>query len=307
MRAPAAENREYRGRFAPTPSGPLHLGSLLTALAGFLAARSCGGRWLLRIDDLDRERCRDDAEDAILRQLEAHGLYWDESRRRQSEHVEAYEAAFAQLTARDRVYACACTRAQLARDSVPGIDGPVYAGTCRRRPVAGERRAWRLRVGEGTRTLDDACQRRLQRELQQDVGDFIVRRVDGQIAYQLACVVDEREQRISEVVRGADLIGSSIRQVLLQEVLSWPTPAYVHVPLLLDSAGQKLSKQNHAAPLAPKTAARNLWRCLQLLGQNPPPELRHAGVQALLQWGLENWNLGRIPCVATMPVSDVPS
>ena len=295
----------YRGRFAPTPSGPLHLGSLLTALTSYLQARSAGGRWLLRIDDLDAERCRPEHSDAILRQLEAHQLLWDEPPRLQSRHAAEYEAAFGQLHDLGLLYPCACTRAQLARDSLPGVDGPVYAGTCRDSAPMAERLAWRLRAGEGELRMDDAWQGELRRYLRQDIGDFVVRRADGQIGYQLACVMDEAAQGITEVVRGADLIGSSFRQMRLQALLGLATPAYRHLPLLLDGEGRKLSKQNHAQPITSTRAGDNLHDCLELLGQAPPTSLRGAAAGEVMRWAQAQWNAQKVPAGLQMPLGPI--
>jgi glutamyl-Q tRNA(Asp) synthetase len=287
--------RSYRGRFAPTSSGPLHLGSLLTALASWLQARSAGGAWLLRIDDLDSERCRPEHAGTIQRQLEAHGLLWDEPPRLQSRHLPEYEAAFERLRDLGLVYPCACTRAQLAQDSLPGIDGPVYAGTCRDRAVVSGRPSWRLRVGRGALRLHDPWQGELDRDLAADIGDFVLRRADGQIGYQLACVVDEAAQGISEVVRGADLIGSSFRQLHLQHLLRLPSPAYRHLPVLAGADGRKLSKQNHARPVEAAAAAASLQHCLELLNQAPPAALRGAAVAEVLRWGLAHWDAEAVP------------
>jgi glutamyl-Q tRNA(Asp) synthetase len=287
--------RPYRGRFAPTSSGPLHLGSLLTALASWLQARQAGGAWLLRIDDLDRERCRPEHADTILRQLEAHGLLWDEPPRLQSRHVTEYEAAFGHLHRQGLLYPCACSRAQLAQDSRPGIDGPVYAGTCRDHAVMSEHPSWRLRAGTGQLQLHDPWQGGLRRDLAADIGDFVVKRADGQIGYQLACVVDEAAQGVSEVVRGADLIGSSFRQQYLQGRLGLPSPAYRHLPVLAGPDGRKLSKQNHARPIDAAHAADNLRYCLELLGQAPPAELAGAASSEVLRWGLAQWNAAAVP------------
>lgn len=293
----------HRGRFAPTPSGPLHLGSLLTALAGWLQARAAGGAWLLRIDDLDVERSRGDHAAVIQRQLEAHGLHWDEAVRLQSQHVAEYEAACERLSRAAPLYPCGCTRARLAQDSLPGIDGPVYAGTCREHPPETQRAAWRLRLDAGMLELDDAWQGPLRRELQHDIGDFVVRRADGQVGYQLACVVDEAAQRIDEVVRGADLIGSSFRQLYLQRLLGLPAPAYRHLPVLVGADGRKLSKQNHAQPIDAAHAGDNLHYCLTLLGQAPPRLLRRAAPAEILAWAQQNWDAQRLPSGAALPLA----
>jgi glutamyl-Q tRNA(Asp) synthetase len=293
----------YRGRFAPTPSGPLHLGSLLTALASYLQARAAGGAWLLRIDDLDRERSRAGHIDTILRQLDAHGLHWDETPRLQSRHVAEYQQAFDRLRQKGLLFRCACTRAQLAQESLPGVDGTVYAGTCRDRAVQSPHASWRLRADSGELSLDDAWQGRLRRDLQRDIGDFIVRRADGQIGYQLACVVDEAAQGITEVVRGADLIGSSLRQKYLQGLLGLNSPDYRHLPVLVGGDGRKLSKQNHAQPIDAGHAGGNLHDCLRLLNQSPPPLLQGAAAGEVLRWAQQNWNPGRLPRTLQLAVA----
>ena len=297
--SPSESGYAYRGRFAPTPSGPLHLGSLLTALASFLQARTQGGMWLLRLDDLDRPRCVAGADTLILQQLEAHGLQWDEQPRRQSEHLDEYRTALSTLERAGQLYACACTRAVLQRDSSPGPDGPVYGGHCRNLGLSADSRALRLRVIAGDMALDDPWQGILHRDAERDIGDFIVRRADGVTGYQLACVVDEAAQGSTEVVRGADLIGSSLRQCIVQQRLQLPTPRYRHLPVLLDAAGRKLSKQNHARALDIAQAGDNLLRCLCWLRQNPPESLRGASATDVLGWALDHWQPASIDGHAT--------
>jgi glutamyl-Q tRNA(Asp) synthetase len=293
----------YRGRFAPTPSGPLHLGSLVAALGGFLQARTARGTWLLRIDDLDAGRSRPEFADQIQRQLEAHGLLWDETPRWQSQHVESYEAAFQRLEQRGLLYPCSCTRAVLARESRAGPDAPVYAGRCRRALAGHGRVAWRLRVADARLELQDPWQGQLSRALAADIGDFIVRRADGAIAYQLACVVDEHAQAITEVVRGSDLIGSSFRQLHLHGVLGLRPPAYCHLPVLVDDSGRKLSKQNHAPPLHDGSAAGNLVQALRALGQSPPAELVHAHARTVLDWAVQHWRPDQIAHARELPAA----
>lgn len=285
----------YIGRFAPTPSGPLHLGSLLTALASWLAARAAQGQWRLRIDDLDRLRCAPGAESVILRQLEAHGLHWDGPVARQSEHLADYAEALQQLAAGGRLYNCICTRALLAEQSLNGPDGPVYSGACRcRQPLSGETAALRLRIPQQPLLLQDELQGAIRRQ-SGEVGDFVLRRADGLIGYQLACVVDEALMGISHVLRGADLIGSSLRQNILQAALALPTPRYAHLPVLLGPDGRKLSKQNGAAALDENLASTQISRCLALLGHPPPAELLGASPAQLLAWALLHWDWARLP------------
>lgn len=285
----------YRGRFAPTPSGPLHLGSLSTALAGYLDARRAGGRWLLRLDDLDAPRCRPEHADTILRQLEAHGLQWDEAVRYQSRHVDEYEVAFEHLRAEGLCYRCTCTRATLAEQSRPGVDGPVYAGSCRDLDHGCDRGAWRLRMPAGELTLTDRLHGVIGRDIERDIGDFVIRRADGQIGYQLASVIDERAQGITAMVRGADLIGSSLRQKYLMQHFGIVAPSYLHVPVLLDTSGLKLSKQNHALPIASANAAQNLIRALDLLGQREFAADWHGRVDDILRDTIQHWEPTHIP------------
>jgi glutamyl-Q tRNA(Asp) synthetase len=290
----------YRGRFAPTPSGPLHLGSLLTALASWLDARSRGGSWLLRIDDLDRARCPKGMDAQILRQLEAHGLHWDEAPRYQAQHVAEYREAFDRLEREGRLYGCACSRAVLKDSSTEGPDGPVYPGTCRD-AAHGGRTSRRVRLDGGELCFDDAVQQRQCRQLAGEVGDFVVRRADGQYAYQLACAVDEAAQGITDVVRGADLLGSTFRQLWLMRALGLAVPRYRHLPVLTDARGRKLSKQNHALAVAGASAAANLRRCLRLLHQKDVDAEAPADV---VRAAAQQWDAARVS--RTAQIGDLP-
>jgi glutamyl-Q tRNA(Asp) synthetase len=285
----------YRGRFAPTPSGPLHLGSLVTALASFLQARRAGGQWLLRIDDLDRARCPPGTDAVILKQLETHGLRWDGAIRYQSAHRDEYLGALSQLECSKRVYPCSCTRQLLRTSCRAGPDDPVYPGTCRAGPAPGKHASLRLRLDSGSVCFDDAGFGRQCRRQADEIGDFVVRRADGIPAYQLACAVDEAAQAITEVMRGADLLGSTFRQRLVQEALGLTPPRYHHLPLLLDARGRKLSKQNHAPAVRGEVAHETLVLGLELLGQSPPAGLEAASVHEILDWGIRHWNAGHIP------------
>lgn len=294
----------YRGRFAPTPSGPLHLGSLFTALASWLAARQAGGEWHLRIDDLDRPRCVRGAENQILHQLEAHGLHWDGTPVRQSMHEAEYLATLLQLDAQGWLYPCECTRAMLAASSRPGPDGPIYAGTCRQGITSKETApALRLRVPDGELQWQDGIQGLIRRQLPTESGDFVLRRADGQIGYHLACALDEMRMGITAVVRGADLLGSTVHQRVLLQALGHQAPDYAHVPVLLATDGRKLSKQNGAAALetSPAAVARQLLRCLQAMQLNPPAALQQESASVILQWALSCWDAQRLGGTTALP------
>ena len=297
----------YRGRFAPTPSGPLHLGSLFTALASWLAARQAGGEWHLRIDDLDRPRLVAGAEDVIQRQLEAHGLHWDGPVVRQSAHESEYRAVLAQLDAEGWLYACTCTRATLAATLLVGPDGPVYAGTCRAlaAPAAPQSAALRLRIPDGLLHWQDGVRGLVQRSLPQEAGDCVLRRADGQVGYHLACALDEVRMGITEVVRGADLLGATVHHMALLRVLGRPAPRYAHVPVLLATDGRKLSKQNGAAALDTSAAAisQQLLFCLHSMRLSPPAELVGASAEVILQWAVSQWDAKHLAQTTTLPAA----
>ncbi|MEW6168368.1 MAG: tRNA glutamyl-Q(34) synthetase GluQRS [Pseudomonadota bacterium] len=299
---PSAPQNGYRGRFAPTPSGPLHLGSLLTALASWLDARTRNGQWLLRIDDLDVERTVPGAADHLRRQLEAHGLYWDGRPRYQSRHLDEYREALERLRRAGLLYACRCTRAQLKRSAHEGVDGPVYPGRCRALALPEPGHALRLRAGCGAIGFGDRWQGRQSRDLDSDIGDFVVWRRDGAAAYQLACAVDEAALGITDIVRGADLLGSTFRQLRVMDLLGLRRPIYAHLPVLCGADGRKLSKQNRAAPLDERNAGANLQRCLRWLGQELPAAAHSVPPHELLHWALRHWMPERVPALQRLEV-----
>jgi len=297
----------YRGRFAPTPSGPLHMGSLFTALGSYLQARAQGGLWLIRIDDLDTPRNIAGADSLILRQLESHGLEWDEPPRYQTQHVQEYRDALSALSRQKLLYPCTCTRAELALASITGPDGPVYAGTCRGKTICAEKHSLRLRVADESLDFVDMVLGPQARYLPGEIGDFVVERSDGILGYQLACAVDEAGQGITEVIRGSDLLDSTFRQLHVQDLLRLPHARYGHLPLLVWPDGKKLSKQNHADPIDASSASRNLLQCLMNLGQNPPAELTGAPPRTLLGWAVKHWQLGKIPKKSALQWSNGPA
>ncbi|MGN1210009.1 MAG: tRNA glutamyl-Q(34) synthetase GluQRS [Duodenibacillus sp.] len=240
----------YIGRFAPSPTGPLHLGSMACALASWLDARAHGGTWLVRIEDIDPPRDVPGADRRILDTLSAFDLIGDGPVLWQHDRGAAYEAALEELKRRGLAYGCACTRAEVAREAALRHLAPgVYPGTCRNGTGGRPIRAWRFRTGGRTVAFTDRRMGLYQQNVEKDVGDFVIRRADGLWAYQLAVVVDDAHQGVTHVVRGCDLIDNTPRQMLLQEALGLPTPEYLHIALVTDESGQKLSKQTHAAPV----------------------------------------------------------
>lgn len=282
-------NDIYVGRFAPTPSGPLHFGSIVAALASYLDVRHNGGRWLLRIDDIDTPRVRSGADRQIINSLEILGLEWDGDIIYQSERPDRYEQALAQLSERGMLYRCWCPRRT--------TKGKTYPGTCRARAeIAGKPYSLRVKIPDNSPVLfTDVIQGRLTGRLNELTGDFILRRSDGLIAYNLAVVVDDAAQGVTHVVRGADLLDTTFNQVYLQSVLKLPTPEYAHHPLVVDDRGKKISKQDGAtdvlAGVSPETV---LIQALSFLGQHPAQELKGAKKQDILAWAVAHWTISAI-------------
>ena len=276
----------YVGRFAPSPTGPMHFGSLVAALASWLDARHASGRWLVRMEDLDRPRVMPGAAEAILRQLEAFGMEPDGPVIYQSARLGLYAAAIRKLE--NHSYPCACTRKEL-EDSALAIDGSrIYPGTCRGGLTPGKSaRALRLRTMAEPIRFTDRVQGTIEQAVEREVGDFVLRRADGIVAYQLAVVVDDSAQGVTDVVRGADLLDSSARQIHLQRLLGAATPRYLHVPVATNAAGEKLSKQTRAAD----AQVQDLPRALRFLGMDVPAGI---GQPELLAWSAKNWDPARI-------------
>jgi glutamyl-Q tRNA(Asp) synthetase len=283
----------HRGRFAPSPTGPLHFGSLVAAVGSYLAARHAGGEWLVRIEDLDPPREVPGSADQILATLDALGFEWTSPVLRQSTRLDAYEAAIDQLLAAHHAYPCTCSRTELlTAQARTGIDSDelFYPGWCREGVRApGRPTAIRFRVGPGETVCDDQIQGRIAFDLGAQIGDFVVRRRDQLHAYQLAVVVDDAAQGITHVVRGVDLLNSTPRQMSLQRALGLPTPKYAHLPLVTDANGIKLSKSAGAAAIDTHQPSHELWRALRSLRQDPPPALRGSRVTTLWEWAIQHW------------------
>lgn len=299
------EITHYRGRFAPTPSGPLHFGSMVAAVGSFLDARSRGGTWLVRIDDLDPPRAVPGAADAILRCLDAFGMHWDGTVVYQSTRNDAYHAALHQLRQSGRTYPCACSRKEIGDAGLAGVEGAVYPGTCRNGLATGrEARALRVRTDGALVEFHDGLQGDVRQDLQDEIGDFVVYRADQVFAYHLACAVDDAGQGITDVVRGADLISSTPRQIHLQKLLGLPTPAYLHLPVAVNGAGEKLSKQTLARAVTDDDPEPTLARVLQFLGLPPSAQTRAAGLHELWAWAIQNWRRESLPRASSITVPD---
>lgn len=282
----------YRGRFAPSPTGPLHMGSLVAAVASYLQAKAVDGQWLLRIEDLDQARTQKGAVDSILRCLEAHGLYWDQSEIYQLQRQEYYAYALQQLIQQDAVFYCQCSRRELRE-----ANASIYPGTCRSRRKTHYAKNYAIRIQVPDREIRfvDAWMGQQQQNLATEVGDFVIRRADQVYAYQLAVVVDDQLQQISEVVRGADLLDNTARQILLQQQLNYATPNYMHVPVVRTAQGEKLSKQTGARGLDNRQAPENLLQAMAFLGHVPEPNIHSSmhDLPSFWQWALTVWKQAR--------------
>lgn len=287
------------GRFAPSPTGPLHPGTLVAALGSFVLARRAGLHWLLRIDDLDQPRVVPGAADDMLRLLELAGLHWDGTPLWQSRRRARYAEVLHQLTQAQLVYPCSCTRKEvLASAPHVGEEGPVYAGHCRLHRARGSRLAFRLRVEQQVVRFRDQIFGEQVQSLADEVGDFVLMRSDGVFAYQLATVVDDLDTGVTQVVRGSDLLGSTPRQIYLYQCLGEKTPDYLHLPLLLGEDGQKISKRNNPQALVHKDNLNPmLLLALQVLGQNPPAELFGAPPAQVVDWTLTEFDPTKIPAL----------
>lgn len=294
MSASLSLSRPYRGRFAPSPTGLLHAGSLSTAIGSYLEAWVHGGEWWLRIEDLDPPREMPGAADAILRTLDAFGFEWQGELAWQHDRYELYRAALTQLIGQGHAYGCACTRREIAAAGLRGPDGMVYPGTCRHGIGAGrEARAWRLRVPDAELAFDDRLQGRYAQQLQHDIGDVVLLRADGYWAYQLAVVVDDIAQGMTDIVRGADLLVSTPRQLWLRQCLGGVPVTHCHLPVLTNAAGEKLSKQTLAPAIDAANVARQLRQALAWLGHPVPVDVQTR--DEIWQWARQNWQLARVP------------
>lgn len=306
----STSTRRYIGRFAPSPTGPLHFGSLVAAVASYCDAKSQGGKWLLRMEDLDKPREVAGAADVILQQLAAFGFEWDGDVVYQSQRSNMYADALNILQNNGLTYACTCTRKEIADSShAQGIDGVIYPKTCYVKKITPSsiHAAYRAVTTNVNISFLDAIQGEITQNLAREVGDFIVKRADGLFAYQLAVVVDDAAQNVTHIVRGADLLASTPRQIYLQQILNLPTPRYAHVPVASNAMGEKLSKQTLAQPISMRLPQHQLFDALNFLGQQPPEVIKSATLGEAWRWAISNWQIKDVPRVLKPRVLKVVS
>jgi glutamyl-Q tRNA(Asp) synthetase len=285
----------YRGRFAPSPTGPLHFGSLVAAVGSYLDAKYHHGKWLVRIEDVDSQREVPGAASGILYMLERLGMEWDEEVVYQSQRSEAYFEALNILCKQGLIYPCTCSRKEISDSSIMGLNGRIYPGTCLKNPASVKKiQALRIQTNNDLIQFKDILNGTFSQRLKTDVGDFVLRRADGIYAYQLAVVVDDAAQHITHVVRGADLLESTPRQIFLQRLLDYPIPQYLHLPVVMDAKGEKLSKQTNAMPVNSLDTLTQLVDALHFLGQKPPVEILEGDVVSFWQWAQQNWRVNLI-------------
>jgi glutamyl-Q tRNA(Asp) synthetase len=290
----------YRGRFAPSPTGPVHLGTLIAAVGSYLQAKKNNGEWIIRMEDVDTTRKVEGSDLEILHTLEAFGFEWQEDVLYQSNRTQHYQHALEQLLEQSVVFPCICSRKQLDET---GSD--IYPGTCRTRKLPEKNdHALRLLASDTTIEFDDIVMGKQSQNIANQCGDFVIKRRDGLFAYQLAVVVDDYLQNITEVVRGSDLLDSTPRQIYLQQLLNYPTPGYCHLPLAVDKNGNKISKSEGAARVDRNNREKQLFNVLVFLGQRPPAVLAESGIGDIWSWAIKNWSIDLVSHDKTLGISD---
>ncbi len=284
---PFPTKTKYRGRFAPSPTGPLHFGSLVAAVASYIDAKSHSGTWLVRIDDIDHQRCKPEYNELILHTLESYGLEWDEEVVYQQQQLSQYEEILQRLIESDDVYRCVCTRKILP-------NGP-YPGNCRNKKITDADSSIRLKVKNNDGIVNDLIQAKFQQNLISDVGDFVIYRSDKMFSYHLATVIDDHKSGITHIIRGADLLDSTPRQIYLQILLEYKTPIYGHIPVVINQQGEKLSKQTFAKPIDEHDIQTQLTNALKFLGQSIPQDLIYEEPKIILDWATKHWDINLIP------------
>ncbi|PVV05676.1 MAG: tRNA glutamyl-Q(34) synthetase GluQRS [gamma proteobacterium symbiont of Ctena orbiculata] len=298
-----AENSGYRGRFAPSPTGELHFGSLVAALGSYLDARSQNGEWYVRMEDLDRTREVKGSAKSILLSLESLGFCWDGEVVYQNQRTEAYAEAVDWLIQAQHAYPCGCSRKMIEKQAKYGEEGAIYPGICRNGVPKGRTgRSVRVFTTDEKIAIEDSVQGSISQQINREIGDFVIRRADGFHAYQLAVVIDDAWQGITAVIRGADLLSSTPRQHYLQQLLRLPSPIYAHLPVAVDEQGRKLSKQFKDAPINPKQPIDALLHAYAFLNQQLPPQ-RPESLEGFWKWAMSHWSLSQIPAQLQIPAT----
>lgn len=299
----------YRGRFAPSPTGPLHFGSLIAAIGSYLQAKTHDGEWLIRIDDIDPPRELEGASENILRTLEDFGFEWDQEVIYQSKRLKRYQESIERLIKLNLAYPCTCSRTQIMNKTSQNKGNLIYPGYCRTAShtmnidsASPVEHSIRLRCNDETVSFSDYIQGRQASNIEKDIGDFVIKRRDHCFSYQLASGVDDAEQGITEVIRGSDLLKCTFGQRYIQQLLNLTSPTYCHLPVAINHTGQKLSKQNHAAPILAKDAVSLLYKALKFLGQMPPIELIKANQEDIWCWAKTHWRLDLVPKVSQQSI-----
>ena len=291
----SSQTTNYVGRFAPSPTGPLHFGSLVAAVGSFADALRCGGTWLVRIDDVDQTRSIPGMTQTILRQLEFFGFQWAKEPVQQSERKDLYLQIIEQLLAEGHAFGCRCTRQDVLAAGIRSTSGPVYPGTCRHENLSIDScRTIRVKTGSASIRFNDRIAGELGQDLTNDIGDFVVKRADGYAAYQIAVVIDDHLDHVTDIVRGADLLASTPRQIHLQNLLGYATPHYAHLPLVVDSTGRKLSKHDHDRPVEMNKALHSLVAAWQFLGQKIPPD-DFVDIGEFWSFASNHWSIQKVP------------
>ena len=291
----------YIGRFAPSPTGPMHFGSLVTAVASYLDAKHQNGLWKIRIEDLDQPRVVKQSDKAILNTLHQHGFQWDDEIIYQSHRIDIYEEYASHLNQKENTYFCECSRKEIADSALAGIDGMIYPGTCRDKKLDSQCHALRIKAEDICMAFKDKIQGVIQQNILKDFGDYILKRSDGIYAYQLAVVIDDALQNINNIVRGADLIDSTLRQIYLQKKLSLPSIHYAHIPIATLNQ-KKLSKENQSTPIDHSNIKDNLIACLKFLGQDYEVIKKENTLTNFWTTAMKLWDISLVPKIKTIEI-----
>ena len=291
----------YIGRFAPSPTGPMHFGSLVTAVASYLDAKHNDGIWKIRMEDLDQPRVVEGSDKAIINSLHQHGFHWDDEIIYQSHRKDIYQAYLSDLNKQGNTYFCECSRKEIADSAITGIDGMIYPGTCRNKKLDADHHALRIKANDTVITFEDKIQGRIHQNISKDFGDFILKRSDGIYAYQLAVVIDDALQNINTIIRGADLIDSTSRQIYLQKNLSLPSMNYGHIPIATLNQ-RKLSKENQSTPVNDANIKNNLIACLKFLGQDYELIEKENTLTNFWATAIQLWDISLVPKIKTIEI-----